>query len=138
MENMTQSKAVESDAECDSETPRADAKKFTVTVTDCVGRSIPIEVVHADDFRQIERELKLIAQWIPVEDRLPIPDEWVIVYNGKWRGIGRHRPLEDNGYMQESERWQDEHAEYIEHLGPRVTHWQPLQRPPVSTPISES
>lgn len=68
--------------------------------------------------------------WVEVIDRPPEPDKWVIVYNGNWCGVGRHRPLDD--YREESERWQDEHAEYIEHCGGKVTHWMPIPKPPLA------
>jgi len=64
--------------------------------------------------------------WIPVSERLPTADEWALVHNGKWRGVARHRPLKDDGYMTESERWQSETTELIEYLGPKVIGWQPL------------
>lgn len=66
-------------------------------------------------------------QWIPVTERLPEPGEWVLVYNGKWIGTGKHEASEE---IEESERWQDEHTEFIEHLGPKVSHWMPLPTPP--------
>ena len=74
--------------------------------------------------------------WVSVKERLPEPDVYVLIYNGKWIGVGRHRPLDD-GYMEESERWQSETSEFIEHLGPKVTHWMPLPEPPdeASMPI---
>jgi len=70
------------------------------------------------------------GRWVPVSERLPTPDTWVLCHNGTWTGIGMHARLEDDGYMEESERWQDEHYEFIEHLGPKVTHWQPLPAAP--------
>jgi polyhydroxyalkanoate synthesis regulator phasin len=74
--------------------------------------------------REKERE------WIPVSERLPEPDAWILTTNGKWTGVARHRPLDDNGYMVESERWQSETSDFIEHLGPPVTHWMPLPAAP--------
>jgi hypothetical protein len=64
--------------------------------------------------------------WIRVEDRLPPSGESVLVWNGRWRGLGRCMTEWDD----ESERWQDERSEFIEHLGPRVTHWCPLPESP--------
>jgi hypothetical protein len=83
--------------------------------------------------RQLEIELsqeRERGRWIPVSERLPEPDAWVLTTNGKWTGVARHRPLEDDGYMIESERWQSETSDFIEHLGPPVTHWQPLPSAP--------
>ena len=59
-------------------------------------------------------------QWVSVADRLPPDDRWVLVFNGKHVGTGRY--VDDCD--EPSERWQDEHSEYIEHLSrTKVTHW---------------
>ncbi|MEI2416155.1 DUF551 domain-containing protein [Orrella sp. JC864] len=87
-----------------------------------------------DHGRAIEREvLRVLAdregrqQWIDVRDRLPEPDEPVLVHNGRWTGVGAWMSGE---YLEPIERWQGEHREFIEMSGPSVTHWQPLPAPP--------
>lgn len=67
--------------------------------------------------------------WIPVSDRMPTLDAWVLVHNGKWTGIGRH-VADPREVFDADERWQDEHAGFIEQLGPKVTHWMPLPTVP--------
>lgn len=66
-------------------------------------------------------------QWIDVRDRLPEPDEPVLVHNGRWTGVGAWMSGE---YLEPIERWQDEHREFIKMIGPAVTHWRPLPAPP--------
>lgn len=69
--------------------------------------------------------------WIAVSERLPEANRWVLVHNGKWTGVGVYRPAPT--YANEPEEyWQDEHCEFIELLGPKVTHWQPLPTPPLA------
>ena len=63
--------------------------------------------------------------WVSVSERLPERETWVLVHNGEWTGVGTYRYADD-----ESECWQSETTEFIEHLGPKVTHWQPLPAPP--------
>ena len=71
-----------------------------------------------------------MSEWIKCSEKLPKPAVWVLCWNGKWRGVGKHMPLENDGYMEESERWQSETTEFIEYLGPKITHWMPLPEPP--------
>lgn len=69
--------------------------------------------------------------WIAVSERLPEANRWVLVHNGKWTGVGVYRPAPT--YANEPEEyWQDEHCEFIELLGPKITHWQPLPTPPLA------
>jgi hypothetical protein len=117
-----------------SETPEA----RTPLTDDLIKKYEPSSLLH--QFQQVvslARQLELslsqcreAQRWIPVSERLPEPDAWVLTTNGKWTGVARHRPLEDDGYMVESERWQSETSDFIEHLGPPVTHWQPLPSVP--------
>lgn len=65
-------------------------------------------------------------KWTPVSERLPEREKWVLVHNGKWTGVGAYMYEDDD-----SECWQDERREFIEHLGPKVTHWQSLPSAPV-------
>ena len=67
------------------------------------------------------------GSWISIKDRMPAPSEWVLVYNGKWRGVGKYVV---GAHLEPSEQWQAETTEFIEQLGPKVTHWQPLPEPP--------
>lgn len=66
-----------------------------------------------------------VSTWIPISERLPEREKWVLVHNGKWTGVGAYMYEEDD-----SECWQDERTEFIEHLGPKVTHWMPLPEAP--------
>ena len=70
-----------------------------------------------------------MAGWISVKDRLPEPDGPVLAYNGKWTGVAAWMSGE---YLEPLERWQDEHREFIEMMGPAITHWMPLPLPPTS------
>ena len=63
------------------------------------------------------------AGWISVDERLPEPDGPVLAYNGKWTGVAAWMSGE---YLEPLERWQDEHGEFIEMMGPAITHWMPL------------
>ncbi|MBU9236712.1 DUF551 domain-containing protein [Burkholderia multivorans] len=67
--------------------------------------------------------------WISVSERLPEPDEPVLAHNGKWTGVAAWM---SGDYLEPIERWQDEHREFIELLGPAVTHWMPLPTAPTS------
>ena len=66
--------------------------------------------------------------WISVDERLPEPDGPVLAHNGKWTGVAAWMSGE---YLEPLERWQDEHREFIEMMGPAITHWMPL--PPLPT-----
>ncbi|WP_414451264.1 DUF551 domain-containing protein [Burkholderia sp. 22PA0099] len=63
--------------------------------------------------------------WIVVSDRLPAPLEWVLAHNGKWTGKAAFFPGNDA-----RECWQDERREFVELLGPAVTHWMALPAAP--------
>lgn len=65
--------------------------------------------------------------WISVRDRMPKPNRWVLVYNGKWRGVGKYVV---GSHLQPDEQWQSETTEFIELIGPKVTHWMPLPEAP--------
>ncbi len=67
--------------------------------------------------------------WISVDERLPEPDEHVLAHNGKWTGVAAWMSGE---YLEPLERWQDEHRESIEMMGPAITHWMPLPPAPTS------
>lgn len=67
------------------------------------------------------------ASWISVDERLPEPDGPVLAYNGKWTGVAAWMSGE---YLEPLERWQDEHREFIEMMGPAITHWMPLPAAP--------
>ncbi|CAG9195708.1 hypothetical protein PSP6_160091 [Paraburkholderia tropica] len=67
------------------------------------------------------------ASWISVNDRLPPFDAYVLLHNGRWTGIGC---LASGDHFEASERWQDEQGEFIEHLGPAVTHWMQMPLKP--------
>lgn len=65
--------------------------------------------------------------WIPCGERMPEPNIYVLVSNGVWVGQGLYN---DAIHLEEDERWQDEHQEFINLLHHPVTHWQPLPAPP--------
>ena len=67
--------------------------------------------------------------WISVDERLPEPDGPVLAHNGKWTGVAAWMSGE---YLEPLERWQDEHREFIEMMGPAITHWMPLPPAPTS------
>lgn len=70
-----------------------------------------------------------MAGWISVDERLPEPDVPVLAHNGKWTGVAAWMSGE---YLEPLERWQDEHREFIEMMGPAITRWMPLPLPPTS------
>ncbi|MBV8042525.1 DUF551 domain-containing protein, partial [Pluralibacter sp.] len=65
--------------------------------------------------------------WIPVSERMPEPNIFVLVSNGVWVGLGFQSDAE---HLEEDERWQDEHYEFIDRLHFPVTHWMPLPATP--------
>ncbi|HGL6719961.1 DUF551 domain-containing protein [Burkholderia contaminans] len=65
-------------------------------------------------------------EWISVSDRLPPADVWVLAHNGRWTGVAMYTSTAE--FVDES--WQDERHEFIELLGPAVTHWTPLPAAP--------
>ncbi|HHS9765196.1 TPA: DUF551 domain-containing protein [Raoultella ornithinolytica] len=65
--------------------------------------------------------------WIPVCERMPEPNKFVLVSNGVWVGQGTYNESE---HFEDDERWQDEHGEFINLLHHPVTHWQPLPPAP--------
>lgn len=64
---------------------------------------------------------------IPVSERMPEPNKFVLVSNGLWVGQGTYNESE---HFDDDERWQDEHSEFINLLHHPVTHWQPLPPAP--------
>lgn len=69
------------------------------------------------------------SEWISVKDRLPASGAWVLAHNGKWTGVATYEVLAE--WL--NERWRDEHSEFVEMLGPAVTHWIPLPAAPSPT-----
>jgi hypothetical protein len=68
-------------------------------------------------------------RWISVKDKPPI-GEFVLFYNGHWRGVGKWNGLidkYDGGPLIEDLQWEDEISEYI---CPYPTHWMPLPSAP--------
>lgn len=71
----------------------------------------------------------MVGGWISVDERLPESDVPVLAHNGKWTGVAAWM---SGDYLEPLERWQDEHREFIEMMGPAVTHWMPLPPPPTT------
>lgn len=71
----------------------------------------------------------MVGGWVSVEERLPESDAPVLAHNGKWTGVAAWM---SGDYLEPLERWQDEHREFIEMMGPAITHWMPLPPPPSS------
>lgn len=69
------------------------------------------------------------AGWVSVDERLPEPDWPVLAHNGKWTGVAVWM---SGDYLEPLERWQDEHREFIDMMGPAITHWMPLPPAPSS------
>ena len=64
-----------------------------------------------------------------MDQRLPESDVPVLAHNGKWTGVAAWM---SGDYLEPLERWQDEHREFVEMMGPAITHWMPLPPPPTS------
>lgn len=71
-------------------------------------------------------------QWISVDERLPDCGAWVLATNGKWTGVAAYF----TDVVDADEHWQDERREFIEMLGPKVSHWMPLPEAPASSVAS--
>ena len=69
----------------------------------------------------------MVGGWVSVEERLPESDAPVLAHNGKWTGVAAWM---SGDYLEPLERWQDEHREFIEMMGPSVTHWMPMPPAP--------
>lgn len=65
--------------------------------------------------------------WIPVSERMPESNKFVLVSNGVWVGQGLY---DDSEHLESDEHWQDEHREFINVLYHPVTHWMPLPAEP--------
>lgn len=65
--------------------------------------------------------------WVACSERMPTPNQYVLVCNGVWVGMGMHNTSE---HLEDDERWQDERHEFIDLLYHPVTHWQPLPAAP--------
>ena len=67
------------------------------------------------------------CEWIPVSERMPESNKFVLVSNGVWVGQGLY---DDSEHLESDEHWQDEHREFINVLYHPVTHWMPLPAAP--------
>lgn len=65
--------------------------------------------------------------WVACSERMPTPNQFVLVCNGVWVGMGMHNNSE---HLEDDERWQDERHEFIDLLHHPVTHWMPLPAAP--------
>lgn len=65
--------------------------------------------------------------WVICSERMPESNEYVLVCNGVWVGMGMYNNAE---HFEDCERWQDEHGEFIDLLHHPVTHWMPLPAAP--------
>lgn len=77
-------------------------------------------------------------EWISVKDRLPDPDEKVIVYNAENEGTFFARCIESNfecwdAVTREFVNWRWVPYGYICITLESVTHWMPLPKPPKET-----
>lgn len=72
----------------------------------------------------IDEVKRLRAQWIPVSERLPEHNEWVIAYNPRVNG-GRPIPAT---YYAKYEQWDDD--SYNMWLSYPPTHWQEMPPAP--------
>lgn len=69
----------------------------------------------------------VIPGWVPVSERMPESNKFVLVSNGVWVGQGLY---DDSEHLESDEHWQDEHREFINVLHHPVTHWMPLPAAP--------
>ena len=80
--------------------------------------------------KEISRLISNNRLWIKTTDQMPPENEFVLLFNGHWRGVGkRDRENFDAEFDNECEQWQDETTDYIV---PVPTHWMPLPAPPVA------
>lgn len=71
------------------------------------------------------------GKWIPVSERMPESNKFVLVSNGVWVGQGLY---DDSEHLESDEHWQDEHREFINVLHHPVTHWMQLPAGPQEVP----
>ena len=78
-----------------------------------------------------------VQEWIPVDDRLPIDEQNVLVIAHGWDGrlvyVGSHKRVEAQkswitGITNKSSEWLLWGWSYLKE--PMVTHWMPLPQPP--------
>lgn len=71
------------------------------------------------------------GKWIPVSERMPESNKFVLLSNGVWVGQGLY---DDSDHLESDEHWQDEHREFINVLHHPVTHWMQLPAAPQEVP----
>ncbi|HHZ6890309.1 DUF551 domain-containing protein [Klebsiella michiganensis] len=77
--------------------------------------------------RKVGNSPVITDRWIPVSERMPETNKFVLVSNGVWIGQGLY---DDSEHLESDEHWQDEHREFINVLHHPVTHWMPLPAAP--------
>lgn len=106
---------------------------------DC-GNFYAVGVPDIDIMPTIDPEsLRPTAHWASVKDRLPDPDEKVIVYNAENEGTFFARRIESDfkcwdAVTREFVNWRWIPYGYTCITLESVTHWMPLPNPPVVTP----
>ncbi|WP_321914790.1 DUF551 domain-containing protein [Paraburkholderia sp. J11-2] len=100
-----------------------------------INEGLRFQIVLADEVKRVRALLPLARPWISVFEHLPPFETFVLAHNGKWTGVAK---FASGAELDDSERWQDEHSEFIEHLGPAVTHWMPLPMLPAAKETSAS
>lgn len=105
----------------------AEWRKQSNTASEAIGYLTTGIVMLKERAEKAEAELSAANEklaWIKCSDGLPEANTPVQVSNGLWVGQGEY---DDDEHLQEDERWQDEHHEFINLLSAYpVTHWKPL------------
>jgi hypothetical protein len=65
--------------------------------------------------------------WIQCSEQMPEPNNFLLVSSGIWVGVRMYSNDED---LDDNERWQDEHREFIDLQHFPVTHEMPLPKAP--------
>ena len=102
------------------------------------------EPADCDWLRMLEEDAVSAPQWISVKDRLPEPEQEVLVIAHGWSGrllyIGSYQRMEAEtswltGVTSKASDWSLWGWSYLRE--PEVTHWMPLPDPPKDTETEE-
>lgn len=117
-------------------------KTVRTIICDFCNRLYPDEACEPADcdwLRMLEEDATIVPQWISVKDKLPEPEQGVLVIARGWSGrllyIGSYQRMEAEtsrltGVTSKASDWSLWGWSYLRE--PEVTHWMPLPEPPMS------